>query len=213
MNNLLGIVASYVAIAIVILSAKFFEKAGEETSRKYIHIMLSNWWFMAMYFFDNVICAAIVPASFVIINYLSYKKDLIKVMERQKEDGLGTVYYAISLFLISIITFGITKRPEIGLASILIMGYGDGLAAVIGKSIKSYEYSVKGTKKSVAGSITMLFITGIILSAFFVSAGASYWLLKAIVLSIVLTIVEAVSVKGTDNLTVPILACIVLSII
>ena len=115
MKNIIGIVLSYVFIAIIIVAAKFFEKAGKEASRKFIHIMLSNWWFLAMYFFDNVIWASIVPLSFVIINYISYKKDLIKVMERdaKEKDGLGTVYYALSLFLISIFTFGIIKRPEI----------------------------------------------------------------------------------------------------
>ena len=72
MRNILGIIVSYIAIGIVIISAKFFEKSGEETSRKYIHIMLSNWWFIAMYFFENTLYAAIVPASFVIINYISF---------------------------------------------------------------------------------------------------------------------------------------------
>ena len=55
MRNILGIIVSYIAIGIVIISAKFFEKSGEETSRKYIHIMLSNWWFIAMYFFENTL--------------------------------------------------------------------------------------------------------------------------------------------------------------
>ena len=59
-------------------SAKIFEKWGKELSRKYIHIMLGNWWIIAMIFFNNVLFAAIGPAVFVIINYLSYKKDLIK---------------------------------------------------------------------------------------------------------------------------------------
>ena len=74
MKNIIGIVLSYVFIAIIIVAAKFFEKAGKEASRKFIHIMLSNWWFLAMYFFDNVIWASIVPLSFVIINYISTKK-------------------------------------------------------------------------------------------------------------------------------------------
>ena len=51
MKNIIGIVLSYVFIAIIIVAAKFFEKAGKEASRKFIHIMLSNWWFLAMYFF------------------------------------------------------------------------------------------------------------------------------------------------------------------
>lgn len=214
MNNILGIVLSYVFVGIIIVSAKFFEKAGKEASRKFIHIMLANWWFLAMYFFDNVIYASIVPLTFVAINYLSYKKNLISVMERDedKKDGLGTVYYAISLFLIAIFTFGIIKRPEIGLCSILIMGYGDGLAAIIGKSVKSLPYKIGKIKKTIAGSSTMLFISFIIAAIFLASVSADLWMLKSILLAISVTVLEAVSIKGTDNITVPVFACLLLTV-
>lgn len=210
MQNLLGILISYIFIGGVIILAKLFEKFGKEASRKFIHISLANWWFIAMYFFDNVIWASLVPLSFVIINYISYKKNLIKVMERESQDGLGTVYYALSLLIIEIFTFGIVKRPEIGLCSILIMGYGDGFAAVIGKRMKSYEYKIGNTKKTLAGSLTMFIITFIIIAIFSSTVGVKIWLLKSIITAVILTIIEAISIKGTDNITIPILACILL---
>ena len=76
MNNILGVVVSYLYIALVMVGAKVFQKRGEEISRKFVHIMLGNWWIIAMYFFTNVWFAAFVPATFVIINYVSYKKNL-----------------------------------------------------------------------------------------------------------------------------------------
>ncbi len=205
MNNLLGILLSYLYIAIVIVFAKAFEKFGKEASRKFIHIMLGNWWIIAMCFFDNVIYASFVPATFVIINYLSYKKDIIKVMERSdnKQEGLGTVYYAISLFILSIITFGIIKKPELGLVSVLVMAYGDGLAAVIGIKIKSFKYKVGDTKKSIAGSLTMFIVSFIIILLYLIYANVALWGLKAILISIIITIIEAISIKGTDNISVP----------
>lgn len=210
MKNILGIIVSYIFIGIIIVFAKFFQKSGEEASRKFIHIMLSNWWFIAMYFFENAFWASLVPISFVVINYISYKKNLISVMEREEQDGLGTVYYALSLLIIAIITFGITKRPEIGLCSILIMGYGDGLAAIIGKKVKSPEYKIGNTKKTLAGSLTMFIITFIIVAIFGYLAGVNLWILKSIITAIILTIVEAVGIKGTDNLTLPLSACALL---
>lgn len=210
MKNILGIIVSYIFIGIIIVFAKFFKKSGEEASRKFIHIMLSNWWFIAMYFFENAFWASLVPISFVIINYISYKKNLISVMEREKQDGLGTVYYALSLLIISIITFGIIKKPEIGLCSILIMGYGDGLAAIIGKKVKSPEYKIGNTKKTLAGSFIMFIITFIIVAIYGYLAGANLWILKSIITAIILTIVEAVGIKGTDNLTLPLSACVLL---
>ena len=210
MKNILGIIVSYIFIGIIIVFAKFFKKIGEEASRKFIHIMLSNWWFIAMYFFENALWASVVPLSFVVINYISYKKNLISVMERESQDGLGTVYYAISLLILAIITFGITNKPEIGLCSVLIMGYGDGLAAVIGKKVKSYEYKIGNTKKTLVGSLTMFVITFIIIAIYLGLTGINLWAIKSIVTAIILTIIEAVSTKGTDNITIPISACTLL---
>lgn len=150
MKNIIGIIVSYIFIIAVIILAKFFKKYGEEASRKFIHIVLSNWWFIAMYFYSNAFWASLVPISFVIINYISYKKNIISVMEREEQEGLGTVYYAISLLIIVILTFGITQKTQIGLCSILIMGYGDGLASIIGKAIRSYEYKIGNTKKDIS---------------------------------------------------------------
>ena len=116
--NWLGIVVSYLYIALVIIGAKIFEKKGREASRKFIHIMLGNWWFIAMYFFTNVWFAAFVPATFIIINYLSFKKNIIKVMERDEQDGFGTVYYAVSLLILVIVSFGIYDMPSLGLIPI-----------------------------------------------------------------------------------------------
>ena len=48
--------------------------------------------------------------TFVVINYLSYKKNIIKVMERDEQDGLGTVYYAVALLILAIVSFGILKQ-------------------------------------------------------------------------------------------------------
>lgn len=215
MTNVWGIILSYVYIALVIVGGKLFEKRGKEASRKFIHIMLGNWWIIAMIFFDNVIWAAFVPATFVIINYVSYKKNIIAVMEREnnKEEGLGTVYYAISLLILSIITFGIIHNPLLGLIPVLVMAYGDGLAAVIGKLVKSKKIKIKDTQKSVAGSLTMFVITFIIISAYFIYMANPIGVLYAAIISIIITVVEMISIKGLDNITVPILTFLLLYLI
>lgn len=217
--NLLGIIVSYGYIALAIVGAKIFEKRGKEASRKFIHIMLGNWWFIAMYFFTNVWCALLVPASFVIINYLSYKKNLIKVMERDEQDGLGTVYYAVALFILALVTFGILKKPELGLVPTLVMAYGDGLAAVIGKTIKSKKYKLSDTKKSFAGSVTMFTVSTLLIGGYLWFAHSTafwqtaHWPLIAGLMGFAITAIEAVSGKGWDNITVPLSTLVMLILI
>ena len=202
----IGIIVSYLYIGMIIVIAKKFEKRGKEASRKFIHIMLGNWWFIAMCFFTNVWSAIFVPITFVIINYISYKRDLIKVMERDEQDGLGTVYYAIALLVLVIISFGKKKKTILGLIPTLIMAYGDGLAAVIGKLLKSKTYHIGETTKSIAGSITMFLVSMILIVIYFLYMGISFanTIQIGVIISVAVTIIEAVSTKGIDNISVPI---------
>lgn len=217
--NWLGLLVSFTYIALVIVSAKIFEKKGKELSRKFIHIMLGNWWIIAMFFFDNVWFAAFGPAVFVIVNYLSYKKDLIKVMEREQQDGFGTVYYALSLLILAIVSFGIFKNPVLGLIPTLVMAYGDGLAAIIGKKTKSKRYKLSDTKKSFAGSLTMFLIALVFIGGYLwytnttVFWTSTHWPLISIMMALCITAVEAVSGKGIDNISVPISTLLLLILI
>lgn len=207
--NWLGILVSYLYIGLIMVVAKIFEKRGKEASRKFIHIMLGNWWFIAMYFFTNVWFAVFVPATFVVINYISYKKDIIKVMERDKQDGLGTVYYAISLLILAIVSFGVYNQPSLGLIPTLVMAYGDGFAAIFGKLIKSKKYKLGDTKKSFAGSLTMFIISLFLIGAYLVWGHSmefwktTHWPLVSAMMAFTITSLEAISGKGTDNITVP----------
>ncbi|MDO4963806.1 MAG: SEC59/DGK1/VTE5 family protein [bacterium] len=217
MNNIIGIIVSIIYIGMILVSSKVFEKNGKEASRKYTHIMLSNWWIIAMIFFDNWIWASIMPLAFVFINFFSYKYNIIKVMERdvgdENKDSLGTVYYAISLFVLAIITFGIINNPAIGLCGIIVMGYGDGLAAVVGQAVKSKQFRINGNKKSVAGCLAMFLVTFMIIAGYLTYIGSSAIFIKAICVAIFMTIVEAISIKGTDNITVPIITSLLMLIL
>ncbi len=213
MNNILGVIIAIFYIGIVIASGKFFEKKSKEASRKFIHIMLAPYWIIAIIFFDDVIWASVMPFLFVIINYLSCKFNIIKQMERDEaeKDGYGTVYYALSLLILSILTFGPLKNktdvygPIVALTGVLVMALGDGFAAIIGKKVKSFEYKVGKTKKTIAGSATMFLISLVIITIFLAYFKIPMWFLKALVISLIATILEAVAIKGLDNIVVPIL--------
>ena len=217
--NLLGVLVSYLYIGLVILGAKIFEKKGKEASRKFIHIMLGNWWFIAMLFFTNVWFAIFVPATFVIINYLSYKKNIIKIMERDKQDGLGTVYYALTLLILAIVAFGIFKNPLLGLIPNLVMAYGDGFAAIVGKITRSKRYKLGDSKKSFAGSLTMFIISTLLIGGYLMFNNialfwhTAHWPIVSMMIAFVITAIEAISSKGTDNLTVPLSTLLLLILI
>ena len=221
MKNIFGIIISLVYIGIVICSGKLFEKRSKEASRKFIHIMLAPYWIIAIIFFENIIWASVMPFLFVIINYLSCKFNIIKQMEREEgeKDGYGTVYYALSLLILSILTYGPLKSitniygPIVALTGVLVMALGDGFAAIVGKNVKSFEYKVGKTKKTLAGSATMFFISLVIISVFLAYFKIPMWFLKALIISMISTILEAVAIKGLDNIVVPILTTLMVFLV
>jgi len=207
MNNLIGIIISIIFVFVVIGISTLLTKKNilkDEGSRKFIHIGVSNWWIIAMIFFDNYIYASIVPALFVVLNYVSYKKNLFTAMERGggKED-LGTVYYAISLFILSLITFKNTNYSYIGALGILTMGYGDGFAAVIGKKYGRKKFEVFGSKKSLIGSMTMFIATFIVSYIILSIFNPTSKLFYSFILAFSATLLELFTPKGFDNLSVP----------
>lgn len=207
MKNVLGIIISFVYIGELMISAQYFEKFDKEASRKYIHILLANWWLIAIAFFDSITWAIVPPIAFVVINFVSYKWSVIKVMEREDEnkESLGTVYFAFSLIPLVILSFGITNNRLIGLVGFFIMAYGDGFAALIGKSVKSKQYKIFGDTKTVAGSSAMFVMSFIITISVFLYSNTEMYIIKAISISMIATILEVISIKGTDNISVPVI--------
>lgn len=208
MINIIGLIVSFIYLFFVIFAASLVSKTHSEISRKIIHIGVSNWWIIVIFLFDNVYYACIGPALFIVINYISYKKNLIKWMERQDKKSLGTVYYAISCLILTILSFVVFKNKLYSGIGLLTMGYGDGLAAIIGCKFKSKEFKIWGNKKTVLGTITMFIVTFIVITILSLCFG-QFNILSVLILSLLATLIEALSPFGIDNLTVPIITALV----
>lgn len=216
--NIWGLVLSYILVFLIIgisTALQKFKVLGDEGARKFIHIGVSNWWILAWVFFqgENALWYAIVPPiTFILLNYYSYKTNLIKSMERSGNGNLGTVYFPISLLILVIFTFGVINRPEIGAVGILVLGYGDGLAAVVGKA---YGKRKLVNNKSLEGSLTMLFVSFVVVLAILLVAGVSLvsTLIAAVVVSILSTLIELYTPKGLDNLTVPLFSSLIVYVL
>ncbi|WP_353095831.1 hypothetical protein [Tissierella praeacuta] len=217
MNNIVGILVSIIFVFLIIGMASLMKKSNilsKEGSRKFIHIGVSNWWIIAMAFFDNNISAAIVPGFFVIINYISYKKQIFNAMERDgSKKDLGTVYYALSLLILSLMTFKDKELSYIGALGILIMGYGDGFAAIIGVSLGKHKFKILGNDKSIEGSLVMFIFSFIVSITILYIFNPVNILLSSFLLALLSTALELFSPLGLDNLTVPLGSAMFLYII
>ena len=176
-----------------------------ENARKFIHIGVCHWWIVTSLLVENLYYALLPTILFTFLNYASYRWQLVKSIERKSgKQDLGTVYYALSLFILVLLSWEDSYRQNAALIAVLILGYGDGLAAVVGKNWGRYKFSVMGSNKSIAGCTTMFVISCIV--SFIVLKIMNYdgGIYLSIQLAMVATLLEAFTPKGFDNLTVPI---------
>ena len=212
MSPWVGIAVSFVYVLLVIgLSTVLLQRGAihGEASRKTIHILVSNWWLIAMWAFRSPWWAALGPAAFVVISYASYRFRIFAAMEREggRED-LGTVWYAVSLLVLALWTFTPPFRPWVGAVGILAMGYGDGLAAIIGKKFGRTRFP--GSKKTLDGSAVLFAAVFLTSAAVLGLSGIPMAAALAFVIAAFAVVVELVTPLGFDNLTLAI-GCSVLA--
>jgi len=205
--DILGIFVSIAYIFFIIFISSLVSKKHSELSRKVVHIGVCNWWIIVILFFNNMFLTCIVPGLFCIINFISYKKDIFKSMERDDKKSLGTVYYAISCLVLTLLSFLWFKNRLYAGIGLFTMGYGDGLAALVGSKFKSKKFVIFGNEKTVLGSITM-FIASFIVISILSMCFNQFFIIGVLFISVIATLIEAISPYGLDNITVPILTSI-----
>jgi phytol kinase len=180
-----------------------YAQFGSETTRKVVHIGVGNvilfaWWL-------NIPAWIGITASIVFgaISVLSYRFPILPSINSVGRKSLGTFFYAISIGIL-IAAFWISK-PYYAVLGILVMTWGDGLAALIGQRLGQRPYKVWGMEKSWEGSLTMAIVSYAVSSLILLSMFGNVWQTWAfpIVIALVATVLESFSKFGIDNLTVP----------
>jgi phytol kinase len=201
----MGLVAAWLAIVFLVAEGLYYyTNTHSETLRKVVHIGAGNvillaWWLHIPAWVG--IAAAIVAAA---IALLSYRLPILPGINSVGRQSLGTFFYAIS-FGVLIAGFVPQHHPEYAALGMLIMAWGDGMAALIGQKWGRHPYQLWGMQKSWEGSMAMLAISSIVSSSILLNVQGNSWQIWVVSLSvaIVATVLEAFSKFGIDNLTVP----------
>jgi len=210
MNEWIGMGLGFGYIAVIIVLAVLMSKWPHEMGRTFAHIMVSNWWIIAALTMKSYWVVMAAPLFFILFNTLNLIFDWIPSLNsKTRSNSLGTVYYAASVAMLVHLYF---FDPIIQVASglgILIMGYGDGFAAVIGQFFGKHKFTIFKGHKSYEGSLTMWLVSTIVVAAtlYFTTPVISWPMV--IVIPILATLIEAISPYGLDNLFVPLITALI----
>lgn len=201
----IAIVAVWVSLILLIAwVVNRFVNKDAELLRKIVHIGTGNVILFA-WLLDIPASVGIVASIIAsLVTLLSYLFPILPAINSVGRQSLGTFFYAVSIGVL-VACFWHLKQPQYAAIGVLIMAWGDGLAALIGQRFGKHKYQVFGAHKSWEGSLTMAVASYIVCSLIFLFTLGNVWQtwLISIVVALVASALEAFSLLGIDNLTVP----------
>lgn len=203
----LHIAIAAVWVLVVLLIAwvvNLSDNSNPEIVRKIVHIgvghvVLLAWWL-------DIPASIGILASILAcgITLLSYVLPILPGINSVGRRSLGTFFYSFSIGVL-VGWFWYLQQPQYAALGIMIMAWGDGLAALIGQRFGQHKYKILGAHKSWEGSLTMFLVSYLVSSVILVGTQTTQWQMWTIslVVAFIATVLEAFSFLGIDNLTVP----------
>jgi phytol kinase len=206
-NLWLRIATVPVYVGAIVLTAELLHRytdTNPEQVRKIVHIGTGNVillaWLLELPTWVGMTSAILAG----MITLISYQLPILPGVNSVGRKSLGTFFYAVSIGVVTAV-FWPLDLPYYGVIGILIMAWGDGLAAIIGQKFGKHPYTIFGNTKSWEGTFTMLLVSYGVVSIVLFSVQGNIWQtwVVGIPVAIVATAIESIAQWGVDNLTVP----------
>lgn len=175
-----------------------------EQTRKIVHIGTGNViaiaWLLKLPAWVGITSAVLAG----IITLISYWLPLLPGVNSVGRQSWGTFFYAVSMGLL-IGIFWPLEHPEYAVIGILVMAWGDGWAAIIGRAYGQHRYQVMGNGKSWEGTATLAILSyGVVTGVLWMVQGnlPLTWLV-GLPVAVVAIGLESIAQWGLDNLTLP----------
>lgn len=201
MTIFLGYLVSASYLAAIILIFGFVNKklkVDVEITRKILHILIGFTWVFMDLFWHRSFHQIIMCGIFVVLNSISRKFKIFPGIEREKDDHPGTVYYALSMFILAIASY--LYEPlymPFGMA-VICLSFGDGFAPIIASVFKKQNPKLVGNK-TLAGSIACFVFSAVATIVFNVCYRLEYSYLEIFAIASVVAVAELFCQKGLDN--------------
>lgn len=189
-------------------------KVNSEITRKIAHILgsLSSLSFLLL--FKSHWYVLIIACAFFLLLLISKRKGIYKSIDLVERETIGSFMLPVSIYLLYLI-FELTNNKLYFVLPVLILGISDPLAGLVGisnKGAKQIHILAYNFQKTYLGSLSFLFVTLMltILTFYFFNFSSQNILLLGLFFAFVTTIVEMLSKRGLDNLTVPLVTALLI---
>lgn len=207
-----GALAVVVILGLLLLTEKLrnSKHLKAEITRKIIHISVGSFVATWPFFMPNWVIYAIC-AAFISIVLISRIGGLFPSIHGVERKTWGDVLFPIGIAF----TLFIAHDQWIFAASLLHLSIADGVAALVGEKFGQFNaYKILGYKKTLAGNLAFLAISFGVVYGLTIIPDTGFSHLGALSLlwvPVIATFSEAFSVRGSDNIVVPIAVALMLN--
>jgi phytol kinase len=179
-------------------------KPSPEAARKLAHL-IAGVGAACLPLFLSFLEIAVVAVLFLVGMAISMQRRLFSSVHGVERKTHGELYFPVGILLCSLLF----PTNLLYMYGVLAIGVSDALASLVGQTYGRKTFRLFGARKTYAGSWAF-FIATIIIGALLLVAftPAPLWAIAAVslVAASILTLVEAASSRGLDNLFVPLAA-------
>jgi len=199
----LGFGCGYIFLFIIAEVIHKKKSVPVEWTRKGVHFLSASISIVFPLVFKYTLTLFILAVSFLIILIVGEKKGLLSSIGGVERKTKGEFYFPISIFIVYVLSHNNFVLYAVSMA---VLAISDPLAALIGKSYGHVKYRVQTDLKSLEGSVTFFFATFLIVHIpilLFTNVSRANSLLISLVVAILVTCLESISLEGSDNLIIP----------
>lgn len=209
-----GIISAIFLVIFVIAEIAHKHKVDVEITRKFVHFTGAFTTIFFPFILKSHWTVLVLAILFGGILFLTKKLGLLQSVHGVERKTEGAYYHPIAIY-ICFMYAQFLNQPWFYVISVLILGISDASAALVGKNYGVSEFVVEqGSRKTFEGSFTFFLTTFLITHLILLlttSVGRVESVLVALLIAIIMTIFESVSLKGADNLFIPIGTMFILS--
>ncbi len=181
-----------------------------EHTRKLVHLGGSAIGVFLPLLVRSTLVAFVLTIGLSLLFFVTAKGKVLRSVGGIARSSRGSEYYPLAVFLVFVLAGDDYWRY---LAALLTLGIADAFAALVGSEYGRVRYRVEEESKSVEGSLVFLVVAFLAIHLpmlLLTDLDRPTVVLSALLVALVVTGFEAISLRGADNLFVPIAACVIL---
>lgn len=205
------IIASAIVILLYASAFGFAEilrrrfRVEAEITRKVVHVAGGFIAVLLPFIFDSPWPVVVLGLLFFVVLAITRRSSLLGAVQGVNRATAGEIFYPLALATVFLLAW-LTSSFPFYVAAILVLAIADSAAWLVGSRYSRTSFRIFGDRKSGEGSFAFLVVAWAFNVVFLGVHGVDDFAMDALVAFVVAamaTIAEALSPRGSDNLTVP----------